>query len=437
MKKFFLFRKEELNASSVTASDSGQGISVLALPTDSLAFVSAGVGFVVLSFNGATMYEESNLTDGESLEKTTVKVPCEVGSEVSLIESILGFISREGGRSLMRFDAVESESTFSPVSFDSKIESKLHINPVKRVTGLSSTQTFIGSTGTVGADATSTVIADIDFGIAANLPTIDYNHEDLESKSVGAEINSWANSGTGGNTYNIGTNVGNPTVGAAKTGFFSTRNASFDGNDYFIIPTFTVSGEYTLYISYLQTLNESHVIYGDGDGECFGFTVGPTVYDADGLLSKHRPSSVGKFVVRHADRTGEPASSETIGTENGTVSYKYPNYDTGESHKVITFVIRRDDVGNMYMYNHNGDLVSFIAARTADTLFYEGVRYTDATAGRTDGPLKIERLANSGDYVGTNFAFYGAIARFGVIERDIGSAACSKLATDLFNFYKN
>jgi len=58
MKKFFLFRKEEINVSSVTASDSGQGLSVLALPADSLAFASADRGSVILVFNSATKYEE-------------------------------------------------------------------------------------------------------------------------------------------------------------------------------------------------------------------------------------------------------------------------------------------------------------------------------------------------------------------------------------------
>ena len=67
MKKFFLFRKEEINVTSVTASDDGRGLSVLALPADNLAFASADKGHVVLSFNGATKYEESNLTDGESV----------------------------------------------------------------------------------------------------------------------------------------------------------------------------------------------------------------------------------------------------------------------------------------------------------------------------------------------------------------------------------
>ena len=78
MKKFFLFRKEEINASSVTASDSGQGLGVLALPADSLAFASAGKGHIVLSFNGATKYEGAT-SQMVSLLKTSVKILVRLG----------------------------------------------------------------------------------------------------------------------------------------------------------------------------------------------------------------------------------------------------------------------------------------------------------------------------------------------------------------------
>ena len=86
------------------------------------------------------------------------------------------------------------------------------------------------------------------------------------------------------------------------------------------------------------------------------------------------------------------------------------------------------------MYNRDGDMVSFINAKTQNTITQSGVKSSLATAGRTDGPLKIERLGTVKDY--TTFSFHGIIARFGVIEKDIGSASCSKLATDLFKFYK-
>lgn len=435
MKKFFLFRKEEINASSVTASDSGQGLSVLALPADNLAFASAGRGFVVLSFNGATPYEESNLTDGESIEKTTVKVPCEIGSEVDLIESILAFISRQGGKSVMKFDAVDQSSTFSPVSFDSKIESRVHVNPTKRLTGESSTQTFLGSSGALGITVASTSIAGIDYGTSENQPTIDYNHEGLSSFASGDEITSWANAGTGGSAYNIASNVGDPSCVIAKAVAFSQKSAFIDTAEHFIVPEFSTSNDYTLYVVYLQRENEAHPLYSDADGQSFGFTIGQTVEDSSGNITKHKPTSIGNFTVRHDTMTGEPATARVLGTENGTVDYTYPDADADNYEHVLVFVIRRDENNNLYMYNRDGDIVSFIAART-DTFSSDigTLKSTFATPGRTDGPLKIQRLGTVKDY--TSFAFRGGLARFGVIEKDIGSASCSKLATDLFKFYK-
>jgi hypothetical protein len=435
MKKFFLFRKEEINASSVTASDSGQGLSVLALPADSLAFASAGKGHIVLSFNGATKYEESNLTDGESLEKTSVKIPCEIGKEVDLIESILAFISREGGKSMMKFDAVDESSTFSPVSYDSKIESKVHINPTKRVTGEASTQSFIGSTGTVGADVVSTTIAGIDFGIAENKPIVDYNHTDLDGMSVGDELghgggsHHWDNAGTGGITYDIISNVGEPTV-SDVTDYLSKRSASLDGSDHFIVPTLTVQNDYTLYVAYQSKY--AHAIYSDGDGECFGPTIGQTVAD-NGAITKMRSGSLGRFVTRHHDRFGAFPNTDVNNEENGTVSYIYPLTDVEEPQLFQVFVIRRDFESNLYMYNKDGDLVGFIPALDTSSIIHS--KPTTATDYRTDGDLKIERLGTVAD-IAAGTAFVGRIARFGVIERDIGSASCSKLATDLNNLYK-
>lgn len=83
------------------------------------------------------------------------------------------------------------------------------------------------------------------------------------------------------------------------------------------------------------------------------------------------------------------------------------------------------------MYNKNGDLVGAIPGKPISG----GSSFTKNTDFLTDGDLKIERLATIAD-ITANQSFVGKIARFGVIDRDIGSAACSKLATDLFNLYK-
>jgi len=436
MKKFFLFRKEEIGVSSVTASDTGKGLSVIALPAESFAFASAARGYVVIAFNDATLYEESNLTDGESIEKTTIKIPCEVGEEVNLVESILSFMSRESGKSIMKFDAVDSKSTFSSVSFNSKIESKVKVNPTKRLTGVSSTQTFLGTSGTLGVDVASNEIAGIDFGIAENKPVLDFNHEGLSAFAHGATITSWANAGTGGASYDIASIVGTPgAYTTTSVSGISQKVARIDTAEHFIVPTFEQSEDYTLYMVYNQAVNEAHPIYGDGDGICFGATIGQFVEDpVSGEIAKLRPSAYGNFSVRHESRTGAPARASVTDELNGTVGYVYPNLDEENQEKILVFVIRRDKFGNMYMYNKHGDFVSFIEAKTAKSLTDQGVRYTDATDGRTDGDLKIERLGTVADITADDFG--GMIGRFGVIGKDIGTAACTKLATDLYNFYK-
>ena len=427
MKKFFLFRKEEINVTSVTASDDGQGLSVLALPADSLAFASADKGHVVLSFNGATKYQESNLTDGESVEKTTVKIPCEEGKEVDLIESILAFISTDSKKHLMRFDAVDEKSTFSPVSFDNKIESIVPVNPVKRVTGLPSTQTFLGTSGTVGATATSNVIGEIDFVVAENKPLVDYNHEDLASMSAGDELghgsgsHHWDNAGTGGTTYDIISNVGTPLVADAAA--IGHKSARLTAADHFIIPTITIRNDYVLYV--VCSITDARPMFSDADGECVGFTYQQYVADSNGAINKIKGGATGTFAMRHHDRFGLIPRVETE-------SFEYPLPDADPREILQVFVIRRDINNRLYMYNKNGDLVANIDPLHVNSF---GGPFSKNTDSLTDGDLKIERLGTVKDLT-NSFQFAGDIGRFGVIQKDIGDAACRKLATDLFNLYK-
>ena len=133
-------------------------------------------------------------------------------------------------------------------------------------------------------------------------------------------------------------------------------------------------------------------------------------------------------------RTGAPASTETSDTSNGTTSFKYLR-DLDGLLDVVALVIRRDSSSNMYMYNGDGEVVAFIPAKTvSSTPSFE--RISNATDGRTDGDLVVERLGTVGDLTASAYGASMQLARFGIITKDIGSAACSKLATDLFNFYK-
>ena len=382
--------------------------------------------------NGASKYEESNLTDGESFEKTSVTIPCEEGKEAELIESILVFISREGGKGVMKFDAVESDSTFSNVTFDSAINTKVHINPVKRVTGEVSTQTFIGSTGTVGADVADTTIAGIDFGISDNKPELDFNHEGISSVSNAGEITSWANAGTGGSSYNIASNVGAPKKyngGDAKTAIVKDF-ARFLEADHFIVPTYTASGPYTAYMVF-SFHSEGHPtpIYGSADTKTLGPFLGVYYPDSSGNIDKMLGKS-SQVDVRHKGRGGHPATVKTNNTDLGTVSHEFPIYgqDGDFSEHLQVFVVRRDENNNIFFYKRDGELFAFIPPIAAPQ------RPTTNTDFDTAGDLVVERLGTVGDL--TSESFNGNISRFGVISRDIGSASCSKLATDLFNLYK-
>ena len=438
MKKFFLFRREQVNASSVTSSDTGQGISVIGLPADSLSFITAEVGAVVMYLNGASRYEENNLTDGESFEKTSVKIPCEEGKETELIESILSFTARESGKTIMKFDAVDSESTFSNVSFDSGISAKVHINPIKRITGDVSTQTFIGSTGTVGADITDTTIAGIDFGIEGNKPELDFNHEGLSGYANNAEVgydssNIWANAGTGGDTYDIESNDGAPKKingGDAKTAI-SKDVVRFLEADHFTVPTYTATNDYTLYVvfSYHDGANVTP-IYSSANTDTVGPFVGKFKANTDGTITNVLGVS-NQVDVRHKAADGAPATTKTNNTNLGTVSHEFPILGQAPdfSMHLQVFVIRRDENNNMFFYNRDGDVFAYIPPVAAP-----GGKVSASTDFRTDGDLVIERLGTVGDL--TADTFNGNIARFGVINKDIGSASCSKLATDLFNLYK-
>ena len=59
-------------------------------------------------------------------------------------------------------------------------------------------------------------------------------------------------------------------------------------------------------------------------------------------------------------------------------------------------------------------------------------------AGMTDGELLIEQIGSGGGIVatdGTSSSFKGTLARFGVIEKDIGTAKAAELAQNLFSLY--
>ena len=89
------------------------------------------------------------------------------------------------------------------------------------------------------------------------------------------------------------------------------------------------------------------------------------------------------------------------------------------------YIIRRDSKFNLYLHDRNGEVVGQINSNT---------KGTNATAGRTDGGLLLERLGTVNE-ITSGLSWKGKVARFGVITQDIGTDNAARLAKDLFNLY--
>jgi len=431
--KFFEFIRGEVNESSVKASDSGIGLAVIVIPVENLAFITATKGSVSLTFNNTSLYEYTSLLSGEAVEKTNIQVSCISGKEIELIDDITKFITSKTITQVMKFDAANQSSTFNKaiVNGIDDVIAKVSVNPTIMASG----EISKGDPQKIFTD----VIGEIYFG--DNKPSLDFNHEGLAKYSNADEITAWDNAGTGGSTYSIAANVGDPLniTGLSAARGLAKTSANIALDDYFVVPNaYKVSGAYTIYMCFRPNTDDDSlgVIYGDDSGDTMGMCFGNAVYDASGGIDKAE-GKLSTFKVRHDGRTGEPASVSTGGTEKGTVAYNFPeNYidiDTGETCHV--FVIRRDKNFNMYLHSRTGDLVGFIPGFSKYDTIDGKITSLD---GMTDGELLIEQIGSGGGIVtttGRGKSFNGSLARFGVIEKDIGTNAAATLATDLFNLY--
>ena len=423
MKKFFLFRREEINEGSSRSSDTGVGLSVLAVPVDHVSFLTASKGAVNVTFNDAGIYENVELFTGDSVEKTNVTISCELGEELGLMENILNFISAQSTNNIMKFDVASGESTFSKSvsGAASDILSKVKVN----ATTMNDGRLSIGDS----TEQTANTIADINFN--GNLPILDYNHEGLSGFADEAEITSWSNAGSSGATHDIAANVGTPTneTGSATSGL-AKDSANINLSDYFIIPNaFTVKNDYTLYVVLsTEAVFSIGPMFGDSAGETVGFS---GKYAEGGSPIKFLAER-SVFTMRHDGLSGPVASVDTDNSEGGTASFIYPDQDTSDINyeSVQVFVIRRDKNFNIFMQNRDGDIVAFIPAKTRFT----NPNLTVNSGDRTDGDLLIEHLGTTAGNVLAGFK--GHMARFGVIDYNIGVNAAANLAQDLFTLYK-
>lgn len=190
--KFFLFkRKDPAVSGGAVFSDNGKGISVISIPSTSLAYMAASKGAITMFFNNSAPFEENSLiTNGESFEKTSVTVSCEVGEEAQLMEDIINFINRDTAKNVMKFDATGSENTFGEKSAQLVIDTKVRARPVERgVVGDDAIVTGLDADALVGA--TGAINTQIDFIKTTNKPVFDIGGEQIASSvSDGASVTS-------------------------------------------------------------------------------------------------------------------------------------------------------------------------------------------------------------------------------------------------------
>ena len=429
MKKFFLFRRSNPVGPVKRFSENGKDIAILGIPADQIAFISAGNGEVNLTFNNSGIYEESELFVGDSIEKTNVSIACPEGEEMRLIERIMSFVSLDTGRTILKFDVLSTKQPFNNVTVEnvSNITPKIKGQPTERVTQKIS----VGDPGSRFRN----IIAGINFGSRDNKPFLDYNHE-LLTGADDSTLTLWRNSGTGLSTYNLANHTGTVTVQteatAASTGL-STACAQFSTDSFLNVPDATIKNDYTMYFVLGDPGSGSGgagfgLLFGDDAGETLGFSAS---------------SFPDEFTMRHDGLNGKPFRAKTSDTVQGTQAYEFPDRSSasnvGERQFCYVFVIRRDKDFNMYLYNHEGELVAFVPALTVSKtkskrILKKEKKVTTGTPNRTDGNLFIQQLGSSGSNVTNSFS--GTLGRFGIITRDTGDAFCSQLAQDLFELYK-
>lgn len=440
--KFFLFNKEPINTGSTTESDSGVGLSIIALQAQNLSYISAKRAMVTLVFSNSGVYEFVQLTDNEGFKKTIIDVACEPGEEQSLIQEILNFISSSStNKTVMNF-VYSGNSSFSKaeVTTTKDISSKVHISPEL----LAPKKLLLRETG-----LTSFVIDGIEFS-ESSYPVVDYSPIGIPTGGTalaatgGVGLTYVFNQTTWTNNSQLPNNVGptgydlinalvsgptrvNPGV-ASSTGV-GTTGMLFSKSRFMQLPSkLEIQGSYTTYITFGIPDDTTTI---DSIGSALSRieyrTLGAFYGDFDGSTTGFVPFTTSGFAIRHAGKTGSPVIKTTIGEEGGSVSYKTPdNSGVGVQQTCYVFIVRRDDKFNVFLHNHEGDIVCVIPASTG-------------TSNATDGTFSFLTLGY-GEFdtskVNEFDQFWGVITRFGIIPSDIGPSEASRLARALYEKYK-
>lgn len=403
MKKFFLFRREQITLFSSTSSNDGEGLSVIAIPADKLSFITATLGKVHFNFDDASIYDYVTLPSSDVIDKTHITVSCQDGKEVSLMESVMNFLSAENKRNILRFDSVDKSATLK----DAKVEGFEDVTAIVNSTPINII--------TQEADATSAIIAGVDFFSDVNKPDIDYNHTAL-TQSDGQHISAWANDSNAllGSDYDT-TDEGasNTTASTVASTNMSLETTAYiqSGNYFSLANAYSTTADYTMYVAFgFPAYTNMYEFFGSSDGTCKGFSSGKQDI----------------FSMIHNSLTGLPATSSSNNTDNSTVQYRFPDpgleINSREYQSMYVFVIRRDKDYNLYLYNLRGDVAAIIPAKVGGNA---------GTSGRTDGTLEIKTFGG----ITPDYNFKGYLNRFGVISRDVGHNVARSIAKDLYKTY--
>ena len=438
-RKFFFFRREPESETSASFSDTGVGLSTIAIPSENLTFITAGKKKVVFTFKDCNGFDESVLQEGESIPKANITVACKEGDEAGLIEDVINFMSRDTAKNIMKFDVVEGKSTFDKAVVDTvdDVRSIIPASPIKTTTK----ELAVGDE----AKKFQGTIGEIFFG--ENLPELDYNHTSMAGLAHNAAFDPFPNSGTAGSAHNLtqdlgSTRINDPSNASGESTMAKKGVAIGSINSYNLANDFTISNDYTIYAVFntngIATDSDYGIgaLYGDAAGEAFGFGARPSSSGRVTSTNKDFHLSRNVFCVRHSGLNGYPAFVDTTSTADGTKSFEIPDPDpTSPLYQPNNvFIIRRDKDFNMYLHNRDGDIVARIPAVNPSGDPVLGGSVTDSgIPGRTDGDLVLNAIGETG---GESVSGKVLLNRFGVINRDIGANEAANLANQLFALYR-
>jgi hypothetical protein len=414
MDKYFLFRSGEVNEYSDVFSNNGDNLSVLSISTTQVAYITAKKGSVVIVFNNAGIYEAFQGANREGLIKTRMEVECNVGEEYQLVKKITQFITTPAvNKRVLEFDAVGNGTTF-------KEASTTVVNPIlPKQPVIMATQAISNDPAATDlTQTTTTTIAGITFTAPSLMPIVDFNEASLTStfgQPVGSS-HTWENAGTAGATYDINNDTGTPTHTRGGSASNGLRTDSVDialGDDLIMAAELTVRDDYTMYMVI------GAVAYGSfGNGIIDDGYVHIGFAEDTGLENTN-----SEFWVRHNTAANVlPAYMRTDNEDNETQSYTFPDpkLEEGVTGKEVgqtcyVFMLRRDKYNNLYLHNYTGAVVGYAEGKNGTVDF------------GSSGDLRFQNI-------GTGFR--GELARFGIIESDIGGPEASRICKDLYDTYR-